>query len=190
MWQNFNNELVIVAWFMGLVLFIKINFMMTKHKARFVKNAGTKSIKVTKEIDAPVEQVWDAWTSAAQLDKWWAPKPWNAVTKDLDFREGGSWLYYMAGPKGEKQWSRSDYKEIEAPHRFTATDAFTDEKGKRNPDMPSIHWEVRFFEKGNAMTVEADLHFNSKEEMDKILKMGFEEGFSMGLDQLEELLSE
>lgn len=163
--------------------------MITKHKASFNKNAEAKKIIVTKEIDAPVEQVWRAWTTADQLDKWWGPEPWKAVTKKMDFKEGGSWVYKMQGPNGEEQWDKVEFTEIKAPSQFTASDLFTDEKGNKKGDMPSTHWKNSFTKTGNGTKVVSELSFDSKEDMDKILKTGFEQGFSQGLDQLEELLS-
>ncbi|MEP7278006.1 MAG: SRPBCC domain-containing protein [Bacteroidota bacterium] len=163
--------------------------MMTKNKARFTKNAKTKTVTVTKEIDAAVEQVWEAWTNAAQLDKWWGPKPWKAVTKKMDFREGGSWVYKMQGPNGEEQWDKIEFTSIDAPRQFNATDLFTDEKGNKNAAMPSTHWKNSFTKTSNGTRINVELIFGTKEDMDKILKTGFEEGFSKGLEQLDELLT-
>ncbi len=163
--------------------------MITKNEARFIKNAEAKKILVTKEINAPVEQVWAAWTTAAQLDKWWGPKPWNAVTKTMDFREGGSWVYKMQGPEGEEQWDKVEFTSIKAPLEFRATDLFTDDKGNKNGAMPSTHWKNSFVKTGDGTRIETELSFDSKADMDKILKTGFEQGFSKGLDQLEDLLS-
>ena len=162
--------------------------MITKQKASFTKNASARTITVVKEIDAPVEQVWKAWTTAEQLDKWWGPKPWKAVTKSLDFKEGGSWVYKMQGPKGEEQWDKVNFTNIQAPNGFNASDMFTDEKGNRKKDMPSAQWKNRFTKSGDGTRIESVLSFDTKEDMDKILKMGFEEGFSIGLDQLDDLL--
>jgi uncharacterized protein YndB with AHSA1/START domain len=163
--------------------------MITKHKASFVKNTGTKTITVVKEIDATVEQVWKAWTTADQLDKWWGPKPWNAVTKKMNFTDGGSWVYKMVGPNGEEQWDKVNFTDIHAPNSFSATDLFTDENGNKKTDMPSMRWKNSFTSLGNTTKIESVLSFDSKEDMDKILKSGFEEGFSKGLEQLDDLLA-
>ena len=63
---------------------------MTKHKASFTKNAAARKITVIKELDAPIEKVWEAWTTAQQLDKWWGPQPWKAITKKDGFQ--GRWF--------------------------------------------------------------------------------------------------
>ena len=163
--------------------------MITKSKTRIEKNADNKKIIVTKSFDADVQQVWDAWTTNEKLDKWWAPNPWRAVTQKMDFKEDGYWLYKMAGPKGEVQWAKMDFNKIEAPNYFTATDSFTDESGARSISMPTMQWKNSFTEQDGATQLRVEINFNKKEDMEKILKTGFEKGFSAALDNLEELLA-
>src|SRR5687768_8096768 len=95
----------------------------------FTIDKENKKIKVEREFDAPVARVWAAWTEQELLDQWWAPKPWKARTKTMDFREGGYWLYAMVGPEGEEHWARADYKSISPLRSFSAADSFCDENG-------------------------------------------------------------
>ncbi|HYG14458.1 MAG TPA: SRPBCC domain-containing protein, partial [Bacteroidia bacterium] len=68
----------------------------------FNVDKANRKIKVTREFAAPLSQVWEAWTNSQVLDQWWAPKPWKAKTKTMNFTEGGYWLYAMVGPEGEE----------------------------------------------------------------------------------------
>ncbi len=68
---------------------------MSNKQTTISKDAANKKLIVVREFDAPLEQVWKAWTDSNILDKWWAPKPWKAKTKSMDFREGGTWLYSL-----------------------------------------------------------------------------------------------
>ncbi len=72
------------------------------NETKIITGESGKELIVTRIFDAPVNKVWHAWTDSAELDKWWAPKPWKAVTKQFNFSEGGHWLYAMQGPDGEK----------------------------------------------------------------------------------------
>lgn len=163
--------------------------MDSQTKARFTKDEANKKIKVIKHLDANIDSVWRAYTDRNMLDKWWAPKPWRAETKEMNFTEGGRWLYAMVGSAGEHQWSKLDYEKIDAPNRFTGTDAFTDEKGTRDKNMPIIHWSNSFEEKGSGTRLTVELQFDSKEDMKKILDTGFEQGFQLGLENLDNLLA-
>jgi len=163
--------------------------MKTLKQTDISKDFDNKKLHIEREFDAPLDRVWKAWTDKDLLDKWWAPKPWQARTKKMDFREGGQWLYYMGGPDGEKQWCREDFKTIVNYKSFTAVDAFCDENGKENTDMPRMNWKNVFSEIESGTRVITDITFSSTAEMNKILEMGFEEGFTAALENLDELLA-
>ena len=153
------------------------------------KDLANKKLFVVREFDAPLEQVWEAWTQSNLLDQWWAPKPWKAITKTMDFREGGLWLYYMEGPEGEQQYCRADYKSIDPPRSFTLTDAFCDENGNPTGELPSMHWKNVFSETGSGTKVEVEITFQSEADLEKIVEMGFKEGFTAAHSNLDELLA-
>ena len=144
---------------------------------------------MVKDLDADINKVWTAYSDRTKLDQWWAPKPYRAETKELNFKEGGRWLYAMVGPKGDHQWAKMDFEKIAAPNQFTAVDAFSDEKGTRDKNMPSIRWSNTFEKKGDGTRLTAELSFDSAEDMKKILDTGFEQGFQMGLENLDDLLA-
>src|SRR5688572_6195752 len=102
----------------------------------FLVNKENKQIKVEREFDAPLNLVWAAWTESEILDQWWAPKPWKTETKEMNFTEGGYWLYAMKGPEGEVHWCRADYQSIKPLKSFSGLDAFCDEAGNVNTDLP------------------------------------------------------
>lgn len=157
-------------------------------KTQLTKDRAKKQIVVERVFQAPRGKVWRAWTESALLDQWWAPKPWKAETASFDFSEGGHWHYSMNGPGGEKVWAWIGYLSINPEESFTAEDAFCDEAGKKNTEMPVMHWENEFRAEGEATKVVITITFASEGDMNKIIEMGFEEGFSMGLDNLDALL--
>jgi uncharacterized protein YndB with AHSA1/START domain len=149
-----------------------------------------KKINVEKEFAAPLNTVWSAWTDSKILDKWWAPKPWQARTKSMDFREGGSWLYAMVGPEGEEHWARFDYTSIKPQLSFSGKDSFCDENGTINTAMTGSSWKSEFSEKGDKTVVSTELTFESIDQLEQMIQMGFKEGFEMGLGNLDQLLPE
>lgn len=154
----------------------------------FTVNEDNSTVDVTREFPADLQTVWDAWTKAGLLDQWWAPKPWRAQTKRFDFEEGGIWLYAMIGPENEKHWSKAEFGKITDKRFLSWKDAFCDEDGNENTTMPGSFWTIIFIEQnGNTMVVITIQHATPA-DLDAILKMGFKEGFTMGLDNLEELL--
>ncbi len=163
--------------------------MTINRETIYTKDLANKKIKVTREFDAPLEKVWKAWTEPSILDQWWAPKPWKAGTKSMDFRDGGTWLYYMEGPDGTRHYCRADYKSIVPNKSFTVDDAFCDENGIPSNEMPSMHWKISFSKSSNGTKVESEISFESEADLEKIIEMGFKEGFAAAHTNLDELLA-
>lgn len=157
------------------------------HNLEFDIDYDNKQITVNRRYHASQRKVYEAWTTTAWLDRWWAPKPYQVETKHMDFRVGGYWLYAMVRPEGEKHWCRADYEAIKAPQSFSYGDAFCDEND--NPtDFPQSHWDVRFYEVDGVTTVTIKLTSESSAALRQHIEMGFKEGFTAGLQNLEDLL--
>jgi uncharacterized protein YndB with AHSA1/START domain len=154
----------------------------------FTVNKENNTINVKREFAADVALVWDAYTKAEILDQWWAPKPWKAKTKRMDFREGGQWLYAMVGPNGEEHWSVANYKSITPQKKFTGLDGFTDSEGNLNKEMPQSKWDVSFSEKGDHTLVELMISYDDFAQLEATIQMGFKEGLGMAMENLDELL--
>lgn len=156
----------------------------------FSVDKENKKIKVEREFDASLERVWAAWTQKEILDEWWAPKPWKAETKFLDFTVGGYWLYAMVGPEGEKHWARADYKVIEPQKSYSAQDAFCDEDGNVNTEWPGSVWTNTFKESGDTTIVDIEITYDELADLEKTIEMGFKEGFIAGMENLDEVLKQ
>jgi uncharacterized protein YndB with AHSA1/START domain len=154
----------------------------------FSVNRENNTITVKREFDAELSLVWNAYTKSEILDQWWAPKPWKAETKSMDFREGGYWLYAMVGPDGEKHWGRTDYKMIQLQKKFSGHDAFSDSSGNVNKELPESEWEVTFTGRGQVTLVEFKISYDDLAQLEATIQMGFKEGLSMAMEGLDELL--
>ena len=55
----------------------------------FTVDKATKTVFITREFDADLSLVWDAFTKAELIDQWIAPKPMISKTKYQDFKVGG-----------------------------------------------------------------------------------------------------
>ena len=73
--------------------------MANNNQIQIVKDLPNRKITITRKFEAPLEDVWRAWTERDLLDKWWMPKPWVAKTKSLSFEVGGNWLFSTKGGK-------------------------------------------------------------------------------------------
>lgn len=164
--------------------------MRTNLLMKFNVDRGNSRIIVDREFAAPISQVWAAWTQPHLLDQWWAPKPWKARTKKMDFTVGGYWLYAMVGPEGEEHWGRNDFRSIEEYKSFSARDSFCNENGDINKSFPQALWTVTFSEKDDHTLVHVETQYESLEALEKILEMGMQEGFTAALENLDAVLEE
>jgi len=162
--------------------------MKSNLKFDFIVNKEDNTINVQREFAANLELVWEAWTNPEILDLWWAPKPYRTETKSMDFREGGMWLYAMISPEDEKHWCRNDYYKIEHQKSFSGLDAFCDENGDVNTNFPRTLWTNRFTGNGDITTVHIVSKYESLADLEKIIEMGFKEGFTMALENLDQYI--
>ena len=58
-------------------------------------NKKSRTLSITKVIDAPVQLVWDAWTNPDHVILWWAPPGMKIQVVEHDFKVGGKWKYSM-----------------------------------------------------------------------------------------------
>ncbi|WP_128545025.1 SRPBCC family protein [Larkinella soli] len=148
-----------------------------------------KTIVVLREFSAERPFVWAAFTRPELLDQWWAPQPWKTRTKTMDFREGGQWFYAMNGPEGEENWNLLQYTSIRPQEHFAAHSSFTDAEGRVSPEMPQSGWTLTFKERGPVTEVEIRISFEDVAQLETILKMGFQEGFTQTLAALDQQLA-
>lgn len=155
----------------------------------FSVDKENNKINVEREFAAPVSNVWAAWTEPKLLDQWWAPKPWQAKTKIMDFREGGHWIYAMTGPEGEEHWAIAEYVTITPQKSFLGKDSFSDSEGNINKDFPTTLWKVNFNEKNGSTIVSIENKYDTLEDLETYIQMGFKEGFTAALENLDALLA-
>ena len=162
--------------------------MSSNLKFDFAVNKEDKTVNVKREFAANLELVWEAWTNPKILDQWWAPKPYRTETKSMDFREGGMWLYAMISPQDEKHWCKNDYHKIEHQKNFSGLDAFCDENGTVNTNMPRTFWTNTFVENAGTTMVNIVTKYKNLADLEKIIEMGFKEGFTMALENLDQYI--
>lgn len=151
----------------------------------FTVDKAAKTVYITREFDATLDLVWDAFTKAALLDQWVAPKPMTAKTKYQDFKVGGKRFYAMISPDGIERWSIQEYTAITPKTNFKMYNAFADKD--ENPQLPGSAWDYTFTEENNITKVSITIFNESFERMESLLE-GFKQGFTSSLKNLGNLL--
>lgn len=153
----------------------------------FSVDKASQTVFIDKEFSATLSLVWDAFTKAEILDQWWAPRPWISKTKHMEFVVGGKRFYAMVSPEGEAHWSLQQYTSIQPKTNFKMMNAFADQN--ENPQLPGSDWDLTFSEQKGVTTVHIAIKNDSLERMEKMIEMGFKDGFTATLDYLEAILT-
>jgi uncharacterized protein YndB with AHSA1/START domain len=161
----------------------------------FTVDKTKKKVYITREFDADLSLVWDAFTKAEILDQWVAPKPMTSKTKYQDFKVGGKRFYAMISPDGQERWAIQEYTSITPKTNFKMYNAFAD--AAENPEPTGSEWDHTFSEQNarpddkvgrRTTTVSITIYNESLERLERILD-GFTQGMKMSLSNLENLLA-
>ena len=157
----------------------------------FTVDKPAKTVYITREFNAELSLVWDAFTKAELIDQWIAPKPMTAKTKYQDFKVGGKRFYAMISPDGQEHWAIQEYTSITPKTNFKMYNAFADKD--ENPQLPGSEWDHTFSEENGpdgyrGTKVSITIYNESLERMERILD-GFTQGMKMSLSNLEDLLA-
>ena len=111
-------------------------------------NNKDREISITRTLNAPIDLVWEAWTTPEHIAQWWGPNGFTNTISKMDMQPGGEWLLVMHGPDGTDYKNKSVFKEI-IPHKkivfdhvapnFTATIEF-----EAQGDKTFLNWHMLF----------------------------------------------
>lgn len=143
-------------------------------------------LKLVREIDAPVEHLYRAWTEPDILQEWFCPKPWFVKDVKLDPRPGGLSEMIMCGPDGEEFPNFGIFLEVIPNRLIVMTDAYT--HGWVPAAKPFMTGIIQFEDLGGGRSLYTAIarHWN-EEDMKAHEEMGFHEGWGKATDQLVEL---
>lgn len=153
-----------------------------------MKYAGTlaiaaksdREITMTRRFAAPVALVFEAWTTPALLRRWLlGPPGWTMPVCEVDFRVGGAYRYEWRNEQGQTMGVGGVYREIDAPHRFVATERF-DEAWYPGESLITI----TFAEKDGETEMTTTMRYESTAARDGVLKSPMEGGVKQSYDRL------
>jgi uncharacterized protein YndB with AHSA1/START domain len=159
--------------------------MKTELLFDFIVDKPAKTVYITREFDAPLSLVWEAFTTAEIIDKWIAPAPYTAKTKSMNFNPGGKRIYAMVSPEGNERWAIQEYTSINPKTNFKMFNCFADKD--LNPDPHGSDWNHDFSEQNGITTAKITIYNESFERMEMVLE-GFKMGYTMSMKNLEEIL--
>lgn len=91
---------------------------------------GPQKITLERMFGAPVQDVWDLWTTKSGIESWWGPEGFAVTVDELDLKPGGQIVYSMSAVGTEQieymtkagmpitTEHRSTYTEVDPPRRL------------------------------------------------------------------------
>ena len=143
---------------------------------------GIPQILTERELDAPRELVYRAFTEPDLLAQWLGPRKYTMTVDRYDLRDGGSWRYVHTDEEGNA-WGFHGVFHGE-PSLDGLVQTFEFEGAPGNVQMDTVTFEGR----GDRTIVRTNSVFQSVEARDAMVQSGMADGMSQGYDQLEELL--
>jgi len=139
----------------------------------------TQTLHIQRTFQAPIQAVFDAWTSEEVLRRWFhAAHDWETTEAQVDLRVGGVVRVVMRNPhKDEEYGGGGRYTEVEPPTRLAFTWTWDD-----RPTATLI--EVDFEETEGVTTV----RFTHRDLWDEEAVRDHEDGWGKCFDNLERAL--
>jgi uncharacterized protein YndB with AHSA1/START domain len=135
-----------------------------------------------REIDVPVELVWEAWTTPESIKHWFVPKPWTIVSCEIDLRPGGIFSTVMRSPEGDEYPNLGCYLEIVPMQRMIFTDTLL--PGFRPSPKPFFTAALLLEPKGSGTRYTAVALHGNEETRKQHEEMGFHDGWGTVVDQM------
>ena len=158
-----------------------------KHKLT-ISSTNDFDIVMTRAFNAPARLVFEAWTKPEHVRRWLlGPDGWEMDVCEIDLRVGGTYRFHMRTFDGTDEMGfYGEYRAIEAPRHLANTEIFEEpyfeEMGSGTENT------LDFTEKDGVTTQVQTSVYRTKEQRDRALQTGMEEGAAQSLDRLEELL--
>ena len=147
-------------------------------------STADREIVLTRLVNAPPALVFEAWTNAEHVGRWWGPRGFTTTTHEMDVRPGGVWRHTMHGPDGVDYPDLIVYREVVRPERlvYDLGSALEDDPGP-------FHVTVTFDDRDGKTFITMRLVFASAAERDMVVEQSHAiEGGNQTLDRLEEYL--
>jgi uncharacterized protein YndB with AHSA1/START domain len=141
---------------------------------------------ITRVFGAPPEDVFEAWTDPAQMQRWWGPKNFTNPVCELDVRPGGAWRIIMRAPDGMEYECSGVYSEVVKPERLVFSNNALDRDGKRLLEGVT---SVTFAPQGGKTKLTLETRVVGLVSYAAQMIAGMETGWNQSLDRLAELVA-
>jgi uncharacterized protein YndB with AHSA1/START domain len=142
---------------------------------------GGLTLGMTRVLRASRPIVFRALTDPDELAKWWGPHGFTTPSVEVDLRVGGRYRFAMQPPEGDLFYLTGEFREVDPPARLVYTFRWEDP----TPDDRETVVTLVLRDLGDS----TELVFTQGTFAAERRRALHEEGWTNGLDRLEELMS-
>ena len=144
---------------------------------------GVPQVLTSREVDAPRDLVFRAFTEPELLAQWLGPRKYTMTVDRYDARDGGSWRYRHTDDAGNEYAFHGVFHGDPSPEQMVQTFEFEGAPGHVSLDTLSLE------ERDGRTTIRSNSLFQSVEARDAMVSSGMGDGMSQGYERLDELLA-
>src|SRR5439155_15509639 len=119
----------------------------------------SRTLTISRVVDAPKELVWKVWTDPEHIKNWWGPNGFTNTIFQMDVTPGGVWDFIMHGPDGTDYKNKSVYKDVVKYEKLVYDHV-----------SPKFQCTVTFIEKGKKTLINIEMLFETAEERENVVK--------------------
>ena len=150
----------------------------------------TKELTFERTYEAPVAEVWAAWTRADLLRQWWGPEKTTIPECEVDLREGGRLRIVMEAGEGMGRYQgtrwpmEGTFTTIDEPHRLVY-EARSWTEGEEDTSTIEHVNELELSAQGETTVLNLRITITDIGSKAKMAAFGMKWGYKAQLDKLE-----
>ena len=143
-------------------------------------NTADREIRLSRKLDAPVELVWEVWTTPEHIANWWGPNGFTNTIHKMEVKPGGVWELVMHGPDGTDYKNKSVFKEI-VPFKKIVYE---------HVSAPKFVSTIEFEQQGEQTLISWHMLFETAEQFIQVVKtFKADEGLKQNIEKLQVYLA-
>jgi uncharacterized protein YndB with AHSA1/START domain len=146
-------------------------------------NPGEQSVDIERVVDAPLADVYRAYTDRDLYSKWVGPRGYTMDVTKFDVRDGGQWAFVHHNPDGDNFGFHGSYHSVQPSERIVQTFEYEGAAGHVSLEA------VSFEDLGGKTRIRVHTVFQSVEDRDGMVAAGMATGVTEGFEQLDELFA-
>ncbi len=146
-----------------------------------INDTSDREIRISRLLNAPVDLVWEVWTTPGHIKNWWGPDGFSNTITKMDVTPGGEWDLVMHGPDGTDYRNKSVFREV-IKYRKIVYEHLTG---------PRFTSTIEFESRGSKTHISWQMLFETREELiQTVKKFKADEGLKQNVEKLSRYLLE